>query len=358
VSEGILGARRRWLELLAGAALLAAVVAWLSGSCGERIEPGQGAQAPASLPEGATLFTVEAREEPVHERASGALAAAEQTTVSSKILARIESVAVRAGSVVQRGDVLLTLDQRDLEARVTEAAEDLRAAQARLELARSELARAEKLLAEKVVSQQAVDRARSADRVAAADVLAAEQRLADAEIARSYGEIRSPVNGRVVDRLAEPGDTAAPGVPLLRIYDPGTLRLEIPVRESRAVTLAPGDALPVEIDALGERFEGHIDEIVPFAEPGARTLLVKVRLPPHPRLYAGLFGRVAIPAGERRVVRVPERAVRRVGQLEFAQVVGPGERVERRLVTTGASDAEGRVEVLSGLADGERVVVP
>jgi RND family efflux transporter MFP subunit len=265
---------------------------------------------------------------------------------------------VRSGSVVQRGDLLLTLDNRDLEARVTEAGEDLRAAQARLELARSELARAERLLAEKVVSQQAVDRARSAERVAAADVLAAEQRLADAEIASSYGEIRSPVNGRVVDRLAEPGDTAAPGVPLLRIYDPGTLRLEVPVRESRAVALAPGAGLAVEIDALGQRFEGTIDEIVPFAEPGARTLLVKVRLPPDPRLYAGMFGRVEIPAGRRRVVRIPQHAVRRVGQLEFAQVALPDERVERRLVTTGPIDAEGRVEVLSGLADGERVVVP
>jgi membrane fusion protein (multidrug efflux system) len=357
MSERVPALGRRLLEIAAGVVLLAGAVAWLSGSCGSRIEPGTLTEQSAGVPEGATVVAVEVHDEPVHESASGTLAAAEQTTISSKILARIESVEVRAGTVVERGDVLVRLDRRDLEARVTEAAEAQRAAQARLDLARTELARAEKLVAAKVVSQQALDHARSQERVAAADVEAAEQRRADAEVASSYGEIRSPVNGRVVDRLAEPGDTAAPGAPLLRIYDPGTLRLEIPVRESLAVTLAPGESLRVGIDALGERLYGTIDEIVPFAEPGARTLLVKVRLPADPRLYAGMFGRVEIPAGERKVVRVPQAAVSRVGQLEFAQVLGPAG-PERRLVTTGPRDDAGQVEVLSGLASGEQLIVP
>jgi multidrug efflux pump subunit AcrA (membrane-fusion protein) len=166
------------------------------------------------------------------------------------------------------------------------------------------------------------------------------------------------VNGRVVDRLAEPGDTAVPGAPLLRIYDPGVLRLEVPVRESLAVTLSPGNALHIEIPALDTTMDGKIDEIVPFAEPGARTLLVKIGLPRDPRLYAGMYGRVEIPAGSLKRLWIPPAAVEQVGQLQFVQVVTKDDRLERRLVTTGETDAAGRLEVLSGLAAGERVLLP
>ncbi len=347
---------RRILELSAGVAGLAVLLVWLSGGCGEQIEPGTLESTAQPLPADARVEIAESIREPQVELASGAVAAAEQTTVSSKILARIESISVRAGSVVARGDRLIKLDERDLAVRVAEASEELQGAKARDELARSELARVEKLIAANVASQQQLERARSEAQVSASGVQAARQRQNDAEVARSYGDIRSPVDGRVVDRLAEPGDTAAPGVPLLRIYDPGTLRLEVPVRESLAVQLTTGQTLRVEIDALGLTFDGAIAEIVPFSEPGARTLLVKVSLPPDPRLYAGMFGRVQIPAGERQVIRVPVEAVGRTGQLEFVRVVDESGRAQRRMVTTGAQDDAGRVEVLSGLGEGERVV--
>jgi RND family efflux transporter MFP subunit len=299
---------------------------------------------------------VEAVDATVTETVSGTVASARQTTVSSKILARISAITVTAGSVVSEGDVLVRLDARDLDAREREAAEGLRGARARLELARTELARIEKLFASDVASRQQLDRARSAYEVARAEVQAAEERAREAGVARSYGEIRAPVSGRIVDRLAEPGDTAAPGVPLLRLYDPGALRLEAPVRETLAVRLDPGQPLSVHVEALARSFEGTIEEIVPFAEPGARTLLVKVRLPPDPDLVAGMFGRLEVPAGERRRLLVPREAVSRTGQLEFVTVVGPDDALERRLVTTGAERGDA-VEVLSGLSAGERVLL-
>lgn len=105
---------------------------------------------------------------------------------------------------------------------------------------------------------------------------------------------------------------------------------------------------------------GAIEEIVPFAEPGARTLLVKVRLPDdEPDLFAGMFGRVEIPAGERLRLRAPRDAIARVGQLAFATVVAPDGTLERRMVTTGPADPDDptRVEILSGLGAGERVLL-
>jgi RND family efflux transporter MFP subunit len=349
-------AGRRWIEGLAAVALAILPIVWLSGGCEEQVGPEAAPAAAPPTPAGQTA-SVRAARGPQVERVSGTVASARHTTVSSEILARIEEVRPRAGTLVEQGDVLVVLDARDLEARVREAEEALRAAQAERSLADREADRVEDLFDHKVASQQDLDRARSRRQVAAAALEGADQRLADARVARERAAIHAPVSGRVVDRLAEPGDTAAPGVPLLRIYDPATLRIEAPVRESLAVGLRPGQALGVEIDALGRRFEGVIDEIVPFAEPGARTLLVKVRLPQDPALLAGMFGRLEVPAGEASRLLVPAAALEHVGQLEFVTVLRDDGRAERRLVTTGRREGAADVEVLSGLAEGERVLL-
>jgi RND family efflux transporter MFP subunit len=292
------------------------------------------------------------------EWASGSVASARRTSVASQVMARIEEIRVRAGSEVAAGDVLVVLDARDLQARVQEVEEALRGAEASAGLAAREVERAESLIREGVTTRQRLDQLTSQQRVADAEVQRLRQSLEEARTGLSFTSIRSPVGGRVVDRLAEPGDTAVPGEPLLNIYDPTALRVEVPVRESLAVSLRAGQTLAVEVPSLGERFEGDIDEIVPFAEAGARTLLVKVRLPADPRLFAGLYAKAAVPAGPRERLLVPEAAVERVGQLAFVRVLGPEGAAVRRAVTTGQRDATGRVEVLSGLAAGERVVVP
>jgi membrane fusion protein (multidrug efflux system) len=334
------GRRRRVLQVGVGLLAVVATVAWLSGTCVPKIRPGDAEVSSADGGAG-TLAAVERTMEPVVEQASGSIESSRHTTVSSKILARIEDVRVRAGTDVKEGDVLVVLDARDLEARVQEAREAAAAARSQLELATSERSRTASLRKAAIAPQRDVDRAESAYRVAAAEVERAGQRQRDAEVA-----------------LAEPGDTAAPGAPLLRIYDPGLLRLEAPVGESLAQHLAVGQPVQVVIDAVGERLDGEVEEIVPQAEAGARTFLVKVRFAPDPRVFAGMFGRLSVPAGERERLRIPAAAVEVVGQLEFVNAVGADGRNERRLVTTGARDESGRVEVLSGLSAGEAVRLP
>lgn len=295
--------------------------------------------------------------EPAFEWASGTVASARQTAVASRILARIDDVRVRAGDELQANDALVDLDARDYALRTRQASEALRGAQAQLELARIEKDRAESLVQRGSGTRQRLDQARSELRMAQAEVDRLAQGLSEAETALSHTVIRSPITGRVIDRLAEPGDTATPGQVLLRLYDPSVLRVEVPVRESLAIHLSPGQALRVQIAALGKQVMAAIDEIVPFAELGARTLLVKVRLPPAPEVIAGMFARVAIPSGEHQRLVVPVAAVERIGQLEFATVAGTQGRLERRLITTVEVSGPDRVEVLSGLREGEALVI-
>lgn len=348
---------RRALELGLGLVVLVLAVVWLSGGCGERIEPLEAADARPRLPDDAVTETVAETRTPAFEPASGTISSARHAAVSAKTMARIEEILVRAGSQVESGALLVRLDARELSARSLAAKGEVASARASLELARTENARAEGLHAAGVAPQAQLDRARSTLRVAQAQLEGARQRQADADAALSHSEIRSPVAGRVVDRLAEPGDTAVPGTPLLRIYDPSALRLEAAVRESLATRLSPGLPVRVRIEALGRDLQGEVDEIVPYAEPGARAFLVKVRLPPDPGLYAGMFGRVELPIGERTQLLIPSDAVERVGQLEFVRVVDAERRSERRLVTTGESGESGRIEILSGLRGGEQIVL-
>ena len=181
--------------------------------------------------------------------------------------------------------------------------------------------------------------------------------LAEARSAASYAEITATLDGRVVERYAEPGDTAVPGTPLLKLYDPSALRLEADVRESLAASLAVGDSLDVHIDATGEQRRAAIEEIVPSADPGSRSFVVKLTLGEARGLYPGMYGRVAIPTGQVRELRIPAAAVMRVGQLEYVSV-RTADVIERRFVRSGRSAADGTVEVLSGLDAGEQVVVP
>jgi RND family efflux transporter MFP subunit len=348
---------RRLAEAALGVGVLGFAVAWLSGGCEERVAPGR-VEAEAAAAQGRAV-PVEEVSEPAIEWSSGQLASARHTAVSSRVLARIEEVRVRAGSRVAEGDVLVVLEAGDLAARVAGAEQAVRSAQARLALAKSEYARAEELFREGIGTRQRLDQAAAELRAAEAGASGLGESLAEARATRAFTEIRAPVSGRVVDRLAEPGDTAVPGAPLLRIYDPSVLRIEAPVRESLAVGLRVGQRLRIDVPALGDAgLEGEIDELVPFAEPGARSVLVKVRLPGgDERLFAGMFARIAVPAGERRRLLVPAAAVERIGQLEFIDVVGEGGARERRVVTTGEPAAGGRVEVLSGVRLGERVLV-
>ncbi len=348
---------RRLLEGAVGVAVLLLAVLWLSGWFGARVAPGSVEPPVRRAAFGDRLAPAELREEPATEWSSGTVASARRTAVASRVLARIERIAVRAGSVVREGDLLVVLDDRELRARVGEVEAQLRAARARLELAEISHRRAEELFRQGVGPKQRLDEAISELRSARAAVRALERSLEEARAALSHTRIRAPVSGRVVDRLAEPGDTAVPGQPLLRIYDPSLLRVEVPVRESLAVDLRLGQALPVEVPALESRLDGTVDELVPFAEPGARTLLVKVRLPrTESRLVAGMYARVGVPAGTLRRVVVPAAAVEEIGQLEFVEVADAEGRLERRLVTTGERLGD-EIEVLSGLREGERVLL-
>lgn len=342
--------------LVLGVGGLIVVIAWLSGFFDEKIEPGQQPPTDRQYVEGAVGEVGEVVKS-YEEEALGTLKAADRTEISSRVMARIDQVNVSAGDVVEAAQPLIHLQQNDLEARLNQAREALTAATARQTEARTSFERIRQLQERDAATPAQFDAAKAAVDVAEAEVRRAEQAVSEAETMLSFTVIAAPRAGRIVDRLAEPGDMAVPGAPLLTLYDPGSLRLEVPVREELALRLEPGSPVQVHIDALDRDLTGTVAQRVPQAEAASRSFLIKIALPDVSGLFEGMFGRLKIPVGERRHLCLPVAAIREIGQLQFVDVVRRDGTLERRFIRTGRRGFPGKVEVLSGVEAGERVLL-
>jgi RND family efflux transporter MFP subunit len=192
--------------------------------------------------------------------------------------------------------------------------------------------------------------------VLAADLERARRAVAEAQAQLDYTRIVAPMSGTVVDRYVEAGDTVVPGQALLRLFNPGRLRVIALLRESLIGRVRQGQPIGARIDALDLEVEAVVEEIVPSADPGSRTFQIKALLPAQADLYPGMFARLEIPLGVEDKLLVPRAALLHSGQLTFLYVDGPAG-PERRTVRTGmVRGAE--VEVISGLRPGAEIVVP
>jgi RND family efflux transporter MFP subunit len=337
-------------------AVLASIMAYLAGFFKSKIPVDSGGVVPFVFD--GRVHTVEVTPEPIIEQAAGTVRAKVETVISPVITAAISSILVRAGDEVEQGGVLVELDSRELNARVAQAHQAAVAAQARLVKTEKDFERVQRISKADpgAISKAELDRTQAALRTAQAELLRVRRREDEAKTTFSYTTLVAPITGRVVERYADPGDTARPGEPLLRMYDPLTLRLEASVRESVASKLAKGQSLTVKVDALDMQFPTVVDEIVPSADPGSRTFLVRVSLTGGSGLYPGMFGRLLIPIGQTKKVYIPVKAVTSVGQLDFVMVKtaqGPA----RRYVRLGARTRQDQVEVISGLAPDEEILI-
>ncbi|MEW5775142.1 MAG: efflux RND transporter periplasmic adaptor subunit [Thermodesulfobacteriota bacterium] len=361
-------------------------MAWMSGALTPgRIGPGEAPDLPRLGPEPVAEARAELAAIPEVAEAVGTVRPRTEIQVEAQVTGKVLRVHVRAGDKVSRGDVLVELEDREYRTRLERAGQGRESAAAQREQARQAVAaaraglaeaesqyrRLQALHADKAVTARELEQGEARYLQARAGLNQAQDGLAGAEagvgqagkfveearIGLDYATVRAPEAGEVVRRLAEPGDLAAPGRPLLVLQTAGSLRLEAFVREGLISRARVGAELPVIIGAAGEAGSGPVpgvvEEVTPAADPATRTFLVKVGLPALPGVYPGMFGRLQVPAGERRAVLVPAGAVRRVGQLETV-MVREGAAWRSVYVKSGRSEG-GRAEILAGLSGNETV---
>ena len=316
--------------------------------------------------------------------AGGALKARTAATIASRVTAPVVIVSVRAGDRVRRGQVLIRLDGATLVAGAARASAqasgardgaaaadaDVAAAESARALAKATHARIADLAANRAATAQELDeataalsgaesrltgaRARRSQAASAQDAAAANQRAADADA--SYLTITAPFDGVIANRAIDPGSMAAPGMPLLTLEAPG-LQFEMRVDAARAADVAVGQHVEVRIDsdpANAAAAAGRVSEIS-LIDAGAHHFGVKVDVAANAGWRSGLFGRARFTGATRRTIAIQASAVVHRGQLAFVFVVADGH-ARLRAVSLGEKDGT-RVEVLDGLAAGERIVL-
>ncbi len=383
--------------------LLIVMMMWLAGAFVRKVESGP----PEAKPHPGELNTVkvERRVYPLVIDQVGNLRAQNEARVSSRIMAQVKEILVHEGDKVVGSNengkptILARLDDRDIQAKLRQAQAQSTAMDRAVEvaLAKAGAARAqvestranrEKALADyrryqdlkssRAATGQQLDHARAQKDVAEAQAAAAlreaqatqgeiararaqkeqaEAAIAEAKAMLSYTVIQAPFNGQVIRKMADAGDMASPGQPLFFLETPSRPELHAALSESLIQYLETGQALQVRIDALDLTLEGKVREIVPQSDPSTRTVLVKVSLPAEQRLVNGLFGRLRIPYGRYDALVVPSKAVSEVGQLPLVEVIDMNGYPQRRFVTLGERH-EDLIEVLSGLAENEEVIIP
>ena len=348
---------RRVLLLLGFAAGVILLVLWLSGKFSPKV-PSDG-KTTESRPLAANVKTAKAQEirQPRFESAVGTIQAVHETSIGSRLLARIVAINLKAGQAVRAGDVLVRLDDSGLQAKLQQAKSAVAAAEAARAQAASDVDKYAPLEKTGAISRQIYDKAVTALRTAEANLQGAEEMVKEVQATLNYATIRASMDAVVIDKKVNAGDTVTPGQVLVTLFDPQRMQLVASVRESLAHDLEEGQSIGVEIKKLNKLCSGTISEIVPEAQTASRTFQVKVTGPCPPGIYAGMFGHILIPLGEEQILVIPRAAVRNVGQLELVEVVEK-DRTTRRAIRTGRQIRGGNVEVLSGLRAGERVVMP
>lgn len=272
---------------------------------------------------------------------TGSVEAVQRATIAAKLTGAIEELPVDLGSVVKKGALLAKINAGEITARLSQAETQHAQAQRNYE-------REKRLLEKDASTRETVKSLEDAYKTAEAGVREARAML-------GYTMITAPFAGAVSQKMANAGDLATPGMPLLVLENTRELQVVVAAPEALALKIKTGDTLPVNIPSADFSRAGTVTEISPAADAASRTALIKIRIDSAPAVRPGQYARVALPgAAGVDTFQVPETALFRFGQMERIFVVENGT-AHLRLVRSG-EHRNGQVEILTGLNGGEQVV--
>jgi len=345
------------------AALSALLIATVFG-CGKKEEPV--AQSAPVVVQGATVTAVAAEAIPEIQEAVGTVRARNSAVISARIAGSVSRVYLREGDRVARGQLLLAIDAAESGAAaagalsgVEEASRALQEARSRKRLAEATFQRYRRLFEQQAVTRQEFEERQMEQEVADEGVARSAARLSQARqganaagTVAGYAKVSSPISGVVLAKQVEAGQTVFPGTPLMTVEGDEGFRLEVAAPEGLLGKVKPGDQVGISVE--GASVSGRVSEVVPTVDPVSRTFTVKIEVQAK-GLRSGSYGKALFKTGARQGIAVPAQAVIERGALTSVWVVS-GQGIARlRLVKLGRAEG-GRVEILSGLSAGERIV--
>lgn len=300
-----------------------------------------------------TLYTVRAAATNEVLRAPATAEPYATATLSTKLMGAVTAVHVREGDHVSVGQLLVSIDARDLTAKSAQVAAGIAEAEAMEREALKHAERMRALFAEDAAPRAQLDAAETGLARATAAVQAARAGSSELDATRGYSSLRAPFTGVITRRLVDPGAFAAPGAPLITIQDARRLRVTGTAVPQAVGGLRRGDRVQVQLE--GELTQGVAEAVVPA---GGNLYRVNVIVDNTAgRFLPGSAATLWLPQAEDRVaIRIPIRAIQESGDLTGVYVRSGGNTM-LRWVQLGDRTADD-VEVLTGLRDGEQIVIP
>jgi RND family efflux transporter MFP subunit len=305
------------------------------------------------------------------EEVTGSLYPSQALHVGFEVGGRLESVLVKKGQGVKKGQVLATLNVEIVDAQVAQAEAAVAAAEAGATMAEDVASRNAKLQEQGNVSDLQNRTAATTSQQAQAQLLAAKAQLAQARAARRRHELRAPFAGTIIDAPEQTGATVAPGVPLFNLEALDTLILKTTVAQSARANLKPSSK--VRVEAIGGTVvtdEALVRVILPSADPATRRIPVEIAVPnAEGRFVAHTLARAVLSMGEQQEVKVLPASALSAANGDHVFVVGPSgevrrvevqvlERRAREVVVKAATPLDKVVDYpAAGLKDGTRVSV-
>ncbi|HTN66319.1 MAG TPA: efflux RND transporter periplasmic adaptor subunit [Burkholderiaceae bacterium] len=352
--------RTFWIILLVAAAAAAGAMALK-----KRPQPAPAAAINATAP--ATLeflpgdlTVVQARDLRQTMALTGSLRALNQVAVKARVAGQVREVMVREGAAVSSGQVLLTMDPSEYQARVDQAQGALQAARGQLDIAAKTRDNNQALVAKGFISQNAYTTAASQYEIAQANLDSARGALDAARKSLADTVIRAPLSGLVSSRTVQPGEKVAPDNRLLDIVDLRQLELAAAVPASEIMRIAIGQPVQVGIEGLADPVPGTVVRINPATESGSRSIMTYIRVDnPHGTLRAGMFAEAQLTLADKSgVLTVPQSALQSTAGKPWVYAIEGG-KLAQKMVTLGmhGRDEHGAaVEITAGLASGAQIV--
>lgn len=335
--------RQAWV--LAGAGLASVLLA----GCGGGDQPAATAAPGAGL-ETLTVSVASADGERLFD---GLVEAIQQATLVAQTGGRVVAIERDVDDVVERGTLILRLAAVEQRAQLDAARQAQSEAEALALEAESTYGRVQDLVARRLVSQADLDRATAGRDAAKARLAAAGAGVDAAREQFGYTDIRAPFAGVVTARHVDVGEAVAPGQPLTAVVAPGALRVNVDVPQAIAEEVRVLGAARIHAD--GQAIPSLKLTVFPAAASGSNTVRVRIDLPAGVTgLYPGMFVKAGFRTGSGALLRIPLKSIAWRSEVTGVYVVGEDGAVSLRQLRLGRTFG-GEVEVLAGLAPGERI---
>lgn len=291
---------------------------------------------------------------------SGNVQPKKEANISTRMMGYITGINAKVGDFVKQGSVLVNISNTDLLAKLAQVKASIHQAEAAVQNAEKNYNRLKTLFDQSSVTQKELDDITTHYNMAKAGLEAAKQMENEVNAQFAYTRITAPFSGTVTAKYANSGDLANPGMPLLTIAKTGQYQVVAMVPENQISSLKKGQKALIWLKSIEKEINGTVNEIAVSSSNTGGQFIVKLNLDKHDyKLYAGMFTTVSFDGkadARQEKILIPKNSLVQKGGLKGVYTVGADDVAILRWLRIGKRYGDS-YEVLSGLSDGEKLIV-